>query len=383
VSLLLLLNPTVWGEAPGQTEYPSEPVYPLTAEAVRALITADVLAVDFGADLLDTSDQLVEDISADLASGEIERQNYADIHGTCRLEISRALDWRHVRIRPWQQLTGAGWSERWPLGIYLPTTPERPIGETPATYQVQGYDKISLLTKPVGDTYVVAAGTGYLAAVAQAITDSGATGLAPLIDQAAAETTLAAPMVWVLDESGTTYLRVINDLLKAVGYRGLYCDAAGRYRSEPYQTPASRAPIWTLDASDKATIVGQERIHRRENWSPINWWRFVRRGMTTTPVEDAGLYTVDESGAEEQYRSVVFLDVADQAALVAEGERIVQEQRQIQETLDITTGPLPLLGHFDVMRYVDPEGLLDAKVQVQSWIMPLDGGDVTLKLEVV
>ena len=367
-----------WGEFPWGGVEPTPPPVPAAVEAVTteqilALITADNLTVAFGAELLDVDDLLVEDISLDLLNGEVEHQNYADVHGTISLSISRELGWETARVRPWQTLTGAGYYKTWPLGVYLLTTPETPLGETPITYAVSGYDKLHLLQRPVGDTYVVATGASYLEAVVAAITTSEAGGLAPLLDGTAVETLLPEPMVWVLDTANpTTYLRIVNDLLSAIGYRGVWADATGRFCSVPYQNPLVRSPMWTLDVSDQKTcIVGESRTLTKDIYEPTNWWRFVRTGMTAEPVEGTGFYTVDLSDGGTKYKSVQSLDVADQPSLVARGDEIVQTARQVTQTLDITTGPLPILGHFDVLEYVDPEAVGTLKCQVRSWRLPL------------
>lgn len=357
-----------------------------TSEQIRALITASTLKTDFGAELLDANDVVVEDISADLAGGEIEHQNFADIHGTCTLQLSRTLDWETARVRPYQTLTGAGLTKTWPLGVYLPIRPETPLGETPITYGMTCHDKLQLLHKPVGDTYVVASGTGYLAAVRTAITDSGYTGLAPLLDGTSEATTLDAPMVWVLDPNDlSNWIRVANNSLASVGYRGLYADRNGRYCSEPYQDPRVRPSIWTLDLSDPGTqIVAEYRTLTTDTFDQTNWWTFWRTGMTTQPVEGNGRYTVDLSDGGTKVKSPVPLDVADQTALVARGDAIVQTARQVARTLTIETSPNPAIaGHFDVLYYRDPSAVGEFKTQVRSWRLPLNGDDMSLTLEVL
>ena len=375
---------TVYEYAGPPPPEPPPPPLPTTSEYL-ALISAAALEVGFGAELLDENDLIIGDLSADLLGGEVERNNYADVHGTCKIQLARALDWATARIRPYQVLTGAGLSQRWYLGVYLLTTPEAPLGEDPVTYDVSGYDKLHLLQKPVGDTYVIPTGTGYLAAVRQALIDAGATGAPPLLDSSAEDLLLPAPMVWVLDPaSPVSYLRVVNDLLGAIGYRGLWADVTGRYSSRPYQSPLLRPPVWTLDVTDQRTcILGESRTLTTDVYEPTNWWRFIRTGMTVQPTEGAGLYTVDLSAGGSTYKAVRALDAANQASLQSQGDAIIQTARQVRRTLEVSTGPLPLLGHFDVFNYVDPDAGLAVLCQARSHRIPLDGGDVTLTLEVL
>lgn len=381
-----------WSTTGGIPYVPPEPppdtealVVATTPEQIFALVTASNLTVGFGAELLDANDVLIEDISDDLMGGEIEHQNYADVHGTCSLILSRSLVWSTARVRPYQTLSGAGFTKTWPLGVYLLTTPETVLGSTPITYEVSGYDRLHLLQHPVGDTYVVTTGTAYLAAVRTAITASGATPTTVLLDGTAEAKVLPAPMVWVLDPADpTSYLRVINDLLAAVGYRGLYADANGVYCSEPYQSPLVKPPTWTLDLSDQRTvIVAEERTLKTDRFTETNWWRFIRKGMDAAPVEGTGLYTVDLSDSGTKIKSVQLINAADQTALEAIGDAIVQTARQVVQTLMLETGPLPLLGHFDVFIYRAPSDIGELRVQARSHRIPLEGGNVDLVLEVL
>ena len=52
-------------------------------------------------------------------------------------------------------LSNAAVTARFNLGVYVLTTPQDKRGETPSTFDVQGYDLLQPLLDPVGDTYVV------------------------------------------------------------------------------------------------------------------------------------------------------------------------------------------------------------------------------------
>jgi hypothetical protein len=93
------------------------------------------------------------------------------------------------------------------------------------------------------------------------------------------------------------------------------------------------------------------------------------------------MYTVDQSAGGSKVKSVQALNVADQTALEAAGDALVQQATQVRQTLTISTGPLPILGHFDVFTYLDGE--LALKCEAQSYTIPLDGSDVSLTLEVL
>lgn len=363
----------------------------LTDDQVTSILQSDALSVDYGVERLDGNDAWVEDISTDVTGGEVDRSNFANIHGSCKLNISRALQWGAVRARPYMLLTGAGLTARFNLGVYILTTPDRPVGQTPATYAAVGYDKLYLLSQEIGDGYSVATGAVVLDQVRALITASGAGG-SVLLDSSANAATLTSDMVWTLDaNSPPTYLRVINDLLATISYRGMWVDQDGAFRSEPYVTPADRAIEYTFTAGDpNLSLVGVNRTQNQDLFPVPNWWRFIRRGLTVPPTEGAGQYTVQTvasdptSAASLGYfkRSVVFFDAVDEASLQAQGDRQVATDRQVTQMLKLTTAPFPLAGHFDVYQYVDA-ALGTLKVQESSWTLPLDGTDMTRAWQVV
>jgi hypothetical protein len=367
---------------------------PITSDQ-RTLLTGDHLKVSAGLEVLDLNLGFIEDISDELAGGSISRNMDARIHGTCRLTLSRQLNWGAVLVRPYMTLSDGDLSARFNLGAYSLTTPERPVGASPALYEVEGYDRLYLLDREVGDTYEVASGVGYLAALRTLISAAGLSGL--LLDGTAETKTLPAAMVWPFiterSEQPTTWLRIFNDLAAAVNYRGCWADHDGKFRSEPYATPAVRPPEFTFDADDvDVTIVGQTRTLIEDIWKVPNQWKFVQQNRTTVPTDGDGLYTVpnqstgptsiDARGGLKWVKRTV-VDVADQASLVAYGDRVVAADKRTASIIKATTGPFPAAGHHDVFLYVDSELGGTRKVQATEWEFDLTGSDVTWTWETV
>jgi len=353
----------------------------LTDAQVRTLLTAPRVEVSAGLELLDSSNVLVEDISDQLVSGEVSRQNFADVHGSCRLVIERELAWGKDRVRPYMTLANGGISARFNVGVFVLTTPDSTRGDSVDEFTVSGFDLLHLLQAPVGDTYVATSGTTVLAAVQAALTASGA-GMALLLDGTLQATTLPDTLVWALTDSNpASWLSIINDLLATISYRGLWMDQDGIARSGPYANPSTRPVEWTFDTADISTdLVGESRSLKSDVWAAKNWWRFVRKGMTAQPVEGAGIYTVTNASTgrtsvaalgREVRAAVKFLDAADQTTLVAQGDRIVADDQAVSRTFTINVDPFPAAGHFDVVQFNDA-GDSD-KCQVNSWTLPLDG----------
>lgn len=368
----------------------------LTEEQVTALLLADSLEVSGGCELLNPDLMLVEDISDDLAACTVERQMLATQHGTVTLALSRELAWGTALVRPYTVLTSGGVTARFNLGVFSLATPQRKVGTSLPLFDVTGYDRLYLLDRPVGDSYTVPAGTSYLTAVRNAITAAGLTGV--LLD-GTSTATLPTARVWPLvPEQGepgtTTWLNIVNDLLAAAGYRGVYADQDGLFRSEPYVAPSARAPEWTFRASGLLADVGQDRTLTRDTWAVPNRWVFINRTLAgdppPAPATGAGIYTVNDltsplTGQAARglvWPKVVTLEAADQAALVVQGDRIVSDDLRVTGLLEFETSPMPLAGHADVATLVDHE-LGSVKVTARSWRQDVTGGDTTWVFELV
>lgn len=364
-----------------------------TSAQITTLLTGPRVTVTPGLDRLDGSNNVVEDLTPHLLSGQVDRNCNADVHGTIDLKLSKLLAWGKDRIQPYMVLDDGNISARFNLGVFVLTTPEEPRGETPITYDVVGYDLLHFLQAGPGDTYSVASGTTYFAAIQAVLTASGV-GATVQLDGTAQATTLVNPMVWMLTiNTATSWLRIINDLLGAIDYRGLWVDQDGIFRSSPYTVPSARAIEWQFNTADPyKCIVGENRTLTSDVWGAFNWFKFVRKGMVVQPTEaNGGIYIVNDpspTGRASQTAlgrvkkaPVQYLDAADSASLISQGNRFVAANQAISRIFNISTGPFPIAGHFDVVELTDA-GEVD-KCQVTSWSIPLNGDLGTWTLESV
>lgn len=373
-----------------------------------ALLSAPRVEVSYGLELLTPALTVTADITADLAGGGVvSRDMAATIHGKVSLTLSRELVWGVDLVRPYMTVSGGGRTVRWNRGVYALTTPRRDqIATTPATYAVTGWDRVYLLNRQVGADYTVAAGTGYLDAVYAAFTAAGLSGVR--LDSTAAGKTLPVVKTWPLvavstnpDQETTpvTWLRVVNDLLAAIGYRGIYADADGLYRSEPYTDPSARTPEYGFDTGALRSVpVGVDRALTRDVWATPNRWVFIASNPPSgvTPSTGNGLvYVVDNAtdGPTSQApypggRGLVWpatytYDAADAASLKAQGDARIAADKRTTATFDTTTATFPGAGHADVYTYRDTDLGVTRTVAVSTWSMPLDGSDVTWKWQVI
>lgn len=361
--------------------------------AEKALLLADNIEVEYGLDLLHPDLSFREDISGDLIEGSIQRSMFANIHGTITLTLSRSLQWGIDLVRPWMRLRdkGTGFSARWDLGVYMLTSPERVRGETPETYSVDGYDRLYLLDRQVGRDYSVTVNTTYRKALTDVFAAAGLTGFD--IDGAAADHTLPRERLWPLvpvttnpDQTDTpvTWLRIINDLLLAINFRGVWADEKGRFRCSAYQRPETRPHEFHFDVDDPETILDEERWVSLDQWKTPNRWVFIASNPPegVIPSESNGyIYVVDNLNEDSLsqaappvgrglvWASVFKYEVASQQMLIALGNRRVAQDRSNPTKYRVTTGPFPPAGHFDVFTYSD-EG--HRRVQAVEWDMALD-----------
>jgi hypothetical protein len=337
------------------------------------------LVVAAGLELLDSSDALIEDISDDLDpfGSTVQRGNLKKIHGFCKLRIARDLVWSSQRLKPYLTLTDLdGASLRYDLGVYLPETPTRVAGESPQTFMVDGYDKLTILDTPRAASYEAASGAGVIATVETLLA-----GESHAIDQTEVGRTLPSQRVWPLDVKSTT-LAIINDLLLSIGYRGLYADRLGTFRSEPWQSPTVKAPVYAYD-TDLDTIVFDGMTEETDLFDVPNKWVFVRNDPAQAlPTEGAGIYTVTNqsdgiTSVDARGRIIVSvekIDAADQASLVARGDRISEEDRQPTTALTFDSGPNPVHWHAEALTMTADElGLTAVAFSELSWVLPLNG----------
>ena len=358
---------------------------------VSDLLTGSTVQVEFGADLLAADLTFREDISADLRGGSVDRNCNATIHGTCRLELSRKLVWGVDLVQPFMVLSDGGVSARWNLGVFALATPEHRAGETPVTYAVDGYDRLMLLGRQVGADYTVTSGTSYRTALLAVFAAAGLPGVT--VEGSAADSTLPATRTWSLvasdesdpDQTNTpvTWLRIVNDLLRAINFQAVWCDDNGIFRCQAYERPEVRPPEWVFDTDELTSIVGEDRTEMADVWATPNRWVF--RGTNFgTGVEGDGVYTVvnqsdgptSVDGRGLTWTSVLDYEAAGQSKLVDLGDRRVSLDRRVTARLDVSTGPFPGAGHWDVFTFVDAVAG-SRKVLASGWRMPLDGGDVS------
>lgn len=360
---------------------PVLPVRPIAESLVYALIR-DRSAVSFsgGCELLTGMDlMLAADISDDVQSGGVSRASYASMHGSASMIMSRELAWGSALVRPYITITDGIDEARFNLGAYFTNTPERDLAELPVAYDVECEDILSVLDDQVGDAYAVAKGTSYLVAIENLLVSQGVQKYS--IDSDASSLVLPTDRVWMFDEN-TTWLTIINDLLGAIGYAGVWSDWDGMIRCTKYVSPRDRAPEWVYDDGILTSMLG-DRTTKRDYYNAPNRWVFYRTNILDgeTPVEGNGKYTYvneynGDTSVEQRGRTitrVVGIDAADHPSLVAAAQRTIDADMSIPTTINVTTFPNPLHWHMDVVRIEDEAYGPPTNALATKWTMALDG----------
>ncbi len=363
-----------------------------TPEQVRYLIqNSSSFDVDMGMELLTGMDlTLEEDISADVSEVTVGRNSLANLHAILSMSTIRPLNWGSSIIRPYMTFTGqtsAGSdlsTMRFYLGCYFTDTPETDLSEVPPKYDVTGYDILSILDDAVGDAYSIDAGVSPLDTVEQILLNRGVTRYA--IDPDARTSVLSSPIAYAMEDN-ITWLRVVNDLLAAVGYGGIWSDWNGTLRAQIYRTPASRAAEWLMTSDTATTLLTQRRRIQHDYYDAPNRWVFYRTNGTenAAPVDGNGRWefintftgdTSVEARGGRTITKVLGLDAVDQASLVRAGQSVIDADMAVPTTIPIETAPFPLAWHFDKLNVSDP--ILGASLDVlaTSWSLNLDGSDM-------
>lgn len=364
-----------------------------SAQIVQLLQNEEAITITGGLEIVDINLTVVEDISDDLAGGNVERQSYADLHGSARLNITRVIDWGGDLLRPYVTVSGGDVSARFNLGVFHPTTPAHSLTESPPTFDVEGYDILLRLHQPVGDAYSLAAGETYLSKVETILLARGYTQY--VIDQTAAATAAPDARVWAFDDQ-ITWLTIVNDMLGSIGYAGIWSDWNGRLRIEPYQNPIDRAPEWTYTDDQATTMLSTKRSVARDFFATPNRWVIYRTNLVdgATPVEGDGIYTyVNDSVGDTSVtarRGLVItrtegVDAADQPSLIARANQIINADMTVPTIVSVETSPNPLHWHFDRLFVQDAAALPVADVMCTQWSLPLppSTGDMTQQWQVL
>lgn len=357
---------------------------PPTASPREAYTEAEIVALirdasdsEFGAgcEVLDMDLALVEDISATLHGGQIQRDSYAIMHAGASLDIGQTLDWGAAIVRPFVTIDGV----RFDQGAYFTSVPARNSVD-PFLYSVACHDILLGLATRVGAAYIVDNTVPVLTAVEEILVAQGFSQY--IIDPERATATLPTNRVWPIDDN-TTWLTIVNDLLASVGYAGIWSDWHGRLRCHLYVGPRDRAAEWVYYADGDASQLSIDRTITADFFDTPNRWVAVRQNNIEgdAPIEGDGVYTftndtIGPTSVEARGRIItaplIMIDAVDQAALIAAVNARSAADMSVPTTMDLSIPiPNPLHWHMDRVYLADAEFGGLQEILVSKWNLPL------------
>lgn len=305
-------------------------------------------------DLLDRTDRLKGRL-AGVTGGSVEVNVNRAVYGSGSLviqatgaaddgEVTAAdIDWASDRVRIWWEVEGV---DPWPLATMLLDRVVRREAMTGTTYHVDLLDKLTILSQEGMGTIAYPSGAHPVDVAVALIEGAGETAIAATDSDAALTTGLAWP-----SQDSPTRLRIINDLLAAAGYRGVYCDGLGVYRLEPYVRPQDRAPVWAF-AEGELAVHSPDWERTQDGHDVINRLRCLSQASgEDEPLEvvvensnPASPYSIPSRGRVLS-RTDTGIEATSLAALASIAQQRLLAASSPTATLAITHAPLPLPVH--------------------------------------
>lgn len=309
-----------------------------------------------------------------VSGGNLAWNANADLPGTGTISLSergQSIDYSSNRVRVWWSVEG---HEEWPLGVYVLAAPAVTYTEAGQTRDITLIDKLTVVRDDVlTSTLQIPAGANIVAAAVQQIRATGESRIA-VTDSAS---TLTNAMTW---DPGTPRLRVVNDLLAAAGYWGLWTDRWGQFRVEPYVPAATRGEAWAFEEG-AASIHSPSWEYELALWDATNlvvmvsqadsagtvWVAKAEDDNPASPTSTVSMGRVLNPIVEEN------VEASSQADLQARASRKLLDNSNAVGRLSVSHAPVPVWFN-DAIRFVS-QGV-DVKATVTKMSLDLSAGSL-------
>lgn len=288
------------------------------------------------------------------------------------------VDWLTDEIQPILVIDG----EESPLGVFLPATVVPTFNGLTNYVHVEAYDRAWRVKDNYTESLVYyPAGTAYMDAIKQLLT---ACGIALVIETPSTATLAEAREDW---DIGTSYLKIINQLLSEINYNPLWFNGQGAAVLEPVSVPTAENIEHTLDSDKVESLMVPAFTREMDIYQAPNVFVCVCSNPDKSgPMVATAENTNPQSPLSIMRRgrrivSINRLDnIASQEELEAYAETLRNNSMFSGETVVVTTGLLPGFGVADVtaLHFEDYNAICIER----AWEMNLTiGGDMRHELE--
>ena len=282
-------------------------------------------------DLLDKDEMPLGKITA---TGSIDYNSEVAIQRVASLNIveERDIDFLSERVRPSMCVETPNGVARFPLGVFLMSSPSRRASSGTIGREIDCYDKCQILADDkFTSRYLIAANTTYMSAIADIITSAGITDAR--ITPSAKETAAALEF-----NMGTSKLEAVNQLLQAINYNNIYADASGKLIAAPYLDPITRDVNCSYVTDSKSITLPNAEEELDVFNAPNKIVRYLEtadRGVLISEYTNTDPYS--KLSTVSRGRTIVDIasvnDIADQATLDAYTVRVATEKKIYQKVI--------------------------------------------------
>lgn len=263
----------------------------------------------------------------------------------------------------------------WPLGVFQLTSPTRAYRDgNYIVRDVEAYDLLlTLRDDKTADRYVLGVGANYTTAVAQILQAEGFyQNVTP------SSLTVPATMEW---EPGTSYLRIVNDILGAINYDSVFFDETGVCICRPYQSPVDRPILYDYTA-DADSIIAGDIDQTLDLFGVPNKWVLVKSEPDQPSIK--GTYTNSSisspTSTVSRGRTIVDFSTEEEAANVgtlnALAKRKAFEASQVYEVVEFESAGMPFHGNYSVIMLTIDDLAIGDRYSEHEWTLPLQAGEL-------
>ena len=203
-----------------------------------------------------------------------------------RKEFQDKVDWARYRIQIIVEVKGM---DPWPLGVFLPSSPDDDYQDGRVSNQLNLEDKLTILESDKTDeTYFIKKGEflrDHIVKIIGTWFNENTSGIQASTVKAVDDTFF---------DPGITKLTLVNEILKTMQFMPLYADGNGVFQARPYNFPADVSPSWSFSRGESAIHLSGYK--KSNNLATIpNKVVLVADGSSSTDVMKAVVEITDTS----------------------------------------------------------------------------------------